>query len=488
MLHLAVVAALALAAPLAAVETVPFEQNFTDATLRIDTYHTGNAADEAVTLDRVVWQAGWAGSRAHLSDPFGVGRYVATVTDPAAHVALFSKGYDTYFGEYRTTAAAASGVRRTFHESVLIPCPKRTVRFAIAVRQRDGTLREIFATDVDPSATSVVRAPLDTGVTLVEAHHGGDPHAVVDVAIVAEGYTAAEQKKFRADLARYVKVFFAQEPYASRRDRFNIVGVFKPSQESGCSEPSWGEHRNTAVGATFDSLGSERYLLTEENRRLRDLAAHAPYDALLIMVNSARYGGGGIYNLYCTFTSDNQWSPYVFLHEFGHHFAGLADEYYTSSVAYTDFYPKGIEPDAPNVTALLDPGALKWQALVTPGTPVPTPWEKADFDAMDTAYQKVREELNARIAAAKRAKAPRAEVEKLQDEGERLSSAHAKKVDAYLARSRFVGQVGAFEGAGYAAQGLYRPALDCIMFSKGVKPFCKACQQAIVRVIEHYGE
>jgi hypothetical protein len=488
MIHLAVLAAVALASPLAAVHPVAFDEAFVDATLRIDTYHIGNSTEEIVTLDRVVLQGSWAGSRKHLTDPFGVGRYLATVADPSTGVVLFSKAYDTYFGEYRTTAPAGSGVRRTFHESVLIPCPKKTVRFAISVRQRDASLRELFTTDIDPAATTVVRAPLDKGITTINALHSGDPHAMVDVAIVAEGYTAAEEKKFRDDLARFVKIFFDQEPYTSHKDRFNITGVFKPSQDSGCSEPGWGEFRNTAVGATFDSLGSERYLLTEENRRLRDIASVVPYDALYIMVNSPRYGGGGIYNLYCTFTVDNQWSPYVFLHEFGHHFAGLADEYYTSSVAYTDFYPRGVEPDAPNVTALLNPATLKWRSLVTPGTPVPTPWEKADFDTMDRAYQKVREELNGKIAAAKRVGAPRTEVEKLQEESERLSGEHARKVDAYLSRSRFVGQVGAFEGAGYASEGLYRAALDCIMFTKGVKPFCKACQQAIQRVIEHYGE
>lgn len=488
MVHLAVLAAIALSSPLPAMQPVAFDEVFVDTTLRIDTYHVGNSAEEIVTLDRVVLQGSWAGSRKHLTDPFGVGCYLATVADPSTGVVLFSKAYDSYFGEYRTTAAAGSGVRRAFHESVLIPCPKKTVRFALAVRQRDGSLRELFATDIDPTATAVVRAPLDKGITVVPVLHSGDPHAMVDVAIVAEGYTAAEEKKFRSDLARFVKIFFDQEPYASHKDRFNITGVFKPSQDSGCSEPGWGEHRNTAVGATFDSLGSERYLLTEENRRLRDIAAVVPYDALYIMVNSSRYGGGGIYNLYCTFTADNQWSPYVFLHEFGHHFAGLADEYYTSSVAYTDFYPRGVEPDAPNVTALLNPETLKWRSLVTPGTPVPTPWEKADFDTMDRAYQKVREELNAKIAAAKRAGAPRAEVEKLQEESERLSRENAKRVDAYLSSSRFAGQVGAFEGAGYASEGLYRAAIDCIMFTKGVKPFCKACQQAIQRVIEHYGE
>ena len=488
MIGLVVLAGTLLAAPLTPVAPVAFDAAFVDATLRVDTYHVGSSTEETFTLDRVVRQPGWAGSRKNLTDPFGVGRYVATVSDPATHVVLFSKAYDSYFGEYRTTSPAGAGVRRTFHESVLIPCPKRAVRFAIAVRQRDGALKEAFAVEVDPAATSVVNAPLDAGVKVIDAHHGGDPHATVDVAIVAEGYTAAEEKKFRRDLARFAGIFLGQEPFARYANRFNIVGVFKPSQDSGCSEPSWGVHRNTAVGATFDALGSERYLLTEENRRLRDIAAHAPYDALYVMVNTKRYGGGGIYNLYCTFTADNQWSPYVFIHEFGHHFAGLADEYYTSSVAYSDFYPKGVEPDAPNVTALLDPASLKWRSLVTPGTPLPTPWEKADFDAMDRTYQKVREQLNSKIAAAKRAGAPRTDVEKMQDESEKLSKEHADRVDAYLAKSRFVGQVGAFEGATYAAEGLYRPALDCIMFTKGSKPFCRVCQQAIVRVIEHYGE
>lgn len=488
MVHLAVLAAMALAAPLATVQPVAFDDVFVDATLRVDTYHTGNAAEETVTLDRVLRQGSWAGSLRHLTDRFGVGRYLATVVDPVTGVALFSKGYDSYFGEYRTTAAAGKGARRTFQESVLIPCPKKTVRFSIAVRQRDGALREIFATDIDPNSTSVVQAPLDAGVTVIQAAHAGDPHVKVDIAILAEGYTAAEEGKFRTDLARFVKLFFSQEPYASHRGSFNIAGVFKPSQESGASEPSWGVHRNTALGATFDSLGSERYVLTEDNRRVRDVAAHVPYDALMIMINSARYGGGGIYNLYCTFTADNQWSSYVFLHEFGHSFGGLADEYYTSSVAYSDFYPKGVEPDSPNITALLDPANLKWKALVTPGTPIPTPWEKAGFDTMDLAYQKVREALNGRIAAAKRAGAPRAEVEKMQDESERLSHENAAKVDAYLAKSRLVGQVGAFEGAGYASVGLYRPMLDCIMFSKGAKPFCKVCQQALLRVIEHYAD
>jgi hypothetical protein len=485
---LAALGALVLAAPLLTGPPPPFEEHFLDATLRIDTFHTGNAAEEVVSLDHVYQQGMWAGSRIHLLDPFGFGGYLAKVVDPTSGALLFSKGYDTYFAEYRTTPVADKGGRRTYHESVLIPCPKAKVRFAIEARGRDGSLKEIFTTEIDPAAVTVIRKPLEAGIKVVEALKSGDPHGTVDVAILAEGYTAEDEGKFRADLARFVKILLAQQPYASQKDSFNIYGVFKPSQESGCDEPSWGSFKNTALNASFDSLGSERYLLIEDNRRLRDLAAHVPYDALLVMANSSRYGGGGIYNLYCTFTSDNYWSTYVFLHEFGHTFAGLADEYYTSSVAYSEFFPKGVEPAAPNVTALLDRTNLKWKTLTTPGTPLPTPWEKSDYDAMDLAYQKVREELNGKIAAAKRAGAPRAQVDKLEGESERLSREHASKVDAYLSQSAFVGQAGAFEGAGYASQGLYRPMVDCIMFTKGAKPFCKVCQQAVARVIGYYAE
>ncbi len=460
-----------------------FDTWFADQTLRVDYYHVGDAATEFGTLDRLYRQGTWAGSRTRLLDPFPNGRYLARVQDPATGETLYSRGFDSYFGEYRTTEAAGKGVRRSYHESVLVPFPKKPVRVTVELRA-DG--KPILDTLVDPQDWTISTQKLDSGVRVVTALASGDPHTKVDVAILGEGYTAAEEAKFRRDVERFTKLLFSAEPYARRKKDFNVYGVLAPSQESGADEPSRGSYRNTALGVSFDSLGSERYLLTEDNRAMRDVAAHVPYDTLFIMVNTARYGGGGIYNLFCTFVSDNQWSDYTFLHEFGHSFGGLADEYYTSSVAYSDFYPKGVEPVEPNITALADPAALKWKDLVAEGTPVPTPWEKADFDAMDLAYQKQRQELNEEIARKSRAGAPKVEIAALSERSETLSREHAKRVDAFLGKSAFAGKVGAMQGAGYASEGLYRPMVDCLMFSKGQKPLCRVCQRAVETVIDRY--
>jgi len=467
---------------------VKFDKHFLDKTMRVDYFHAGDAKDEIITLDRVYEQGTWAGSRRHLVDPFDLGRYGIKVFDASTGELLFSKGFDSYFAEYKTTEGALKGIKRTYHESALVPYPKAKIRFAVEMRNRENVLRPLFSAEIDPADIYINREPLGGGVKVFPVKKSGDPRARVDVAVIAEGYEAAENAKFKADLERFAAVFFVREPYKSREGRFNFSGVFKASAESGCDEPSHGIYKNTVLNASFDSLGSERYLLIEDNKSLRDIAAHVPYDALYVIVNHKRYGGGGIYNLYCTFTSDNQWYEYLFFHEFGHSFAGLGDEYYTSAVAYNEFYPQGIEPLEPNITALLDPRKLKWKGLLSPGIAIPTPWEKAEYDAMDGGFQKIRQEVNAKIAKMKREGAAAADVIQAEEESERLSREHAGKLDDFLARSKYVGKTGAFEGAGYAAQGLYRPALDCLMFSKGAKPFCRVCEAAVIRVIDYYSQ
>ena len=467
-----------------------FEDQFLDKTLRIDYFHIGDAESEIVTLDHSYVYGIWAGSRRHLIDTFNNGKYYIKVYDAASGGLIYSKGFDSYFGEYQTSGPAAEGVMRTYHESALLPCPKRPVRFALEKRDRENNLHEIFSQGIDPDDQSIIRDRiLDPSVVVVDAHVSGDPHTKVDIAILGEGYARAEVKKFEADVERFRDIFLRYEPYRSMRDSFNIRGVLKPSEESGIDEPRAGIFKRTSLNASFNALGSERYLLTEDNRALRDIAAHVPYDAVMIMVNHKRYGGGGIYNFYCTFTADTQFHEYIFIHEFGHSFGGLADEYYTSSVAYNEFYPRGIEPLEANITALLDPESLKWKDLMEDeDLELPTPWEKDAFDQKDLAWQKERRAMNDRIAELKRTGAAAADIAEAELAYERADREHSDWVDAYLKKSRFRDKVGAYEGAGYASEGLFRPMVDCIMFSKGSKPFCRVCEAAVRRKIASYLE
>jgi len=477
-----------IACSIAAAQNVPvvaFDSTFDDATLRVDFYQVGNAATELVSLDRLIRQGRWAGPRSGLIDPFQLGRYAIELRDPADDRLLFERGFDSYFGEYRTTEAARGGTVRAYHNSMLLPMPRGPAVLVISARAAGAPAAELLRQPIDPASPEIAAEAPAPGAIIVEAHPGGDPHRTLDIAIVGEGYTDSDAARFREDLARVTGVLLAFEPYASHRDRIAVRGVLVPSASSGVDEPSRGTFRSTAVNATFDSLGSERYLLTEDNRALRDVAANVPYDVLIIMVNHDRYGGGGIYNAYCTFTARSSWSDYLLLHELGHSFAWLADEYYTSDVAYSDFYPPGTEPAERNITALLAPGGLKWRDLVAQGTPIPTPWDKAAFDAEGKQYEDSRRELNERIAKASRAGDPLREVEGLEREQEQLALGHTELARKALAGEPFTGTVGAFEGAGYASTGLYRPMLDCLMFRRGVQPFCPVCRQAVVEAILH---
>ncbi|MFH0802116.1 MAG: M64 family metallopeptidase [bacterium] len=465
-----------------------FEKFFLDSTLRIDYVRMGNSTEEAVSLDRLYETPLWAGSTVNLVEINPPGRHLARVFDAQSGELLFLKGFDSIFGEYRTTKPASEGTRRAFQESLLIPIPRAKVRLELESRDQKGEMKKVFEALIDPEDYRIIKKAPPADVRRLNFFISGPPHEKLDILLVADGYRKSDFEKFKADAARFTKVMLKQEPYRKLKNLINIRGVFRPSQESGISEPSYGSHRNSAVGCSFDSLDSNRYILTENNRDLRDIASAAPYDALIILVNTGRYGGGGIYNLYATAVSDNRWADYVFLHEFGHSFAGLGDEYYTSSTSYQDFNPLGVEPSDPNVTALKDPASLKWKSQVSPNLAIPTPWEKEAYDRMDLAYQKVREELNDKVASRKRARAPADELRALENEQDRLSLEHAKKVDAFLRNCRDYGKIGAFEGAGYQPKGLYRPSIDCIMFTKGSKPFCAVCREAVHNRLLWYTE
>lgn len=460
-----------------------FDEHFDDATLRVDFYQLGDAASENVVLDRVIRQGSWAGPLAGLVDPSSSGRYVARMTDPESRDDLVVQRFDSLFGEYRSTEPATEGRVRVYHESVLMPFPLRPVRFTVGAMAESGEEKILLDTLIDPGDLTIADEAPRSGALTVEAQTAGDPHSSLDIAIVGDGYTVDQVDIFRADLERFAGLLLAQEPYSSWRDRISVRGVLVPSAEPGCDEPTRGIWRSTAIGTGFNTLGSPRYLLTEANRDLRDIAANVPYDALVVMVNHDRYGGGGIFNRYSTFTAHGAFAGYLLLHEFGHSFGGLADEYYTSSTAYTDFFPAGVEPAAPNITATTDRDGLKWRDLVDPSTPLPTPWGKERFDRADLAYQQQRRELDETIARASRSGALQIELDALADAAERHALRRVAAVDRFVADSGMAGTVGVFEGAGYASTGLYRPTIDCLMFSRGVKPLCPVCRRAVAAKI-----
>ncbi len=480
---------LILSANIIAAQQINFNDYFTDKTMRVDYFHIGDATTEIVTLDHVYQYGIWAGSFKNLIDNFNNGAYYYKIYDEASGKLIFSLGFDSYFKEYQTSEEASRGIKRTYQESAIIPFPKNKIKFVLEKRDKQNNLNEVYSTIIDPSDLYIIKdAVKDKNVKVYNSHFSGDSHTKVDVVILSDGYTSKEQKKFEKDLKRYTEIFLNHEPYKSNKNKFNIYGVFKASEDSGIDEPGANIYKNTTLSTTFYSLGSERYVLTEDNKAVHDLAAQVPYDAIYIMCNSPRYGGGGIYNFYCTFVSDNQFSPYIFLHEFGHSFGGLADEYYTSDVAYNEFYTAGLEPVEPNITRLLDKENLKWKNLITPGIELPTPWEKESYDKMDYAWQKERREMNSHIAELKRNKAPQKEIDAAQNEYNKKDKIHSDEVDKYLRGSKYWNKVGAFEGAGYSAKGMYRSMLDCLMFSKGTKPFCKVCEDHVKKVIDHFAE
>jgi len=466
-----------------------FNKYFIDETMRIDYYHIGNSKEEFITLDQVYKYGIWAGSRVHLIDEMNLGRYLVKIYDAASGQVIYSRGFDSYFGEYKTSSEGIAGISKTFSETAIIPYPKSKIIFAMERRDEKQMIFEFYRTEIDPTNMMIIRDEIkDKMVKIYNADSNGDPHNRADIVILGEGYTQNEKSKFEKDLKYFTDVFFGMEPYKSNASKFNIYGVYKPSEDSGIDEPESGLFKNSVLSCTFSSMGSERYILTEDNKAVRDLAAYVPYDAIYIMVNHARYGGGGIYNFFCTFTTDNQFRDYLFLHEFGHSFSGLADEYYTSDVQYNDFYPQTIEPLEPNVTALLNAPNVKWQEFVADGLEIPTPWEKAAFDSMDYKWQAERRELNKKIAELKRNKADVEQIRNAENEYATKDKQHSDLVDQYLKKNINYGKVGAFEGAGYVANGMYRPMLDCIMFSKGSKPFCTVCKEHIIDIIDQYGE
>jgi hypothetical protein len=444
---------------------------FTPQTMRVDLLHTGGKGAEIVAVDRVVNDGPWTGSFSKADDGLGLGSYRFEVLEPANGRLLYARGYSSIYAEWETTPEAKA-THRTFRESLRFPWPLRPVQVVLKRRDRQNLFREVFSTLVDPASLDVNPAPPPKLGSVWTVFENGPATEKVDLLVLGEGYAEKDLPKFRADVRRMVETLFRFEPFRSRKADFNVRALELASGEGGAHRPQSKIFRRTPLQVQYNVFGSERYVLTYDDRALRDAAAQAPYDVLEILVNDAQYGGGGIYNHQATASADTGFAEYVFVHEFGHHFAALADEYYTSDVAYESGAADLPEPWEMNVTALKDPATLKWRDLVEAATPLPTPWSKQAFEKASREFQSRRKAL---LAAG----APPSQIDDLFRE--------QKKVEAaFFAKEKHTARVGAFEGAAYEAKGLYRSSADCIMFTRTDGGFCPVCRHAIGKVVDSY--
>ncbi|MCX6621095.1 MAG: IgA Peptidase M64 [Acidobacteria bacterium] len=438
------------------------------ATLRVDYIHAGNAAEEHFSLDEIVSEGPWPGPLDKRIDTSNLGKYLFEVRDASTGQPWYSRGFASIYGEWESTPEAAK-LRRAFQESLRFPQPPGKVKVVLKKRGARNQWRDVWQVEVDPADPAIHRAGPPGEFHVWPVMRNGDPAGKVDLLLLGDGYAAAEMDKWHRDARRLTELLFAVSPFRERRSDFNVWAIDTPATASGISQPSDGVYRRSPVRTTYDAFGSERYILTFDNKRLREIASAAPYEFIEIVTNGRKYGGGGIHNLYATVVSDNSSTPYIFVHEFGHHFAGLADEYYTSDVAYSPAADRP-EPWEPNATA--DPQAAKWKDLITAGTPLPTPWPKKELEAIESDIQRRRREIRARKLSEER-------MEALFDE-------ELRKLVPLVGSAQYARRVGAFEGAMYEARGYYRPQIDCTMFTRDPAGFCAVCRRAIERVIAMY--
>jgi len=450
---------------------VTFDEYFKDKTMRLDYYHTGTATEEHFSLDQMVNDGIWAGSKTQLVDDLELGKYLFEIQDPSSGEVLYSRGYSSIYGEWETTPEAEKewGV---FHESIRFPWPKEEVKVVIYKRNEQQDFDPIWSRTLDPKHRKVNKSELNNPYDVYNVVENGDPHNKVDIVVLSEGYTEDEMDEFRKDADKFADALLSTEPFASRKEDFNIRAVEVPAPNSGLNHPQQDIYNRSALSVTYGAFGSERYALGYDNKKIRDASSTVPYEYTAILMNDSIYGGGGIYNLYITAAADNAFHDYLFVHEFGHHFASLADEYYTSSTAY-EMGSDIIEPYELNVTTHTEKDKIKWGDMIDKDTPLPTPWGQEKFDKHGNKIQKKREELRAQKADEKTM--------------EKLFKKQREWEENYLSNVEHAGEIGAYEGAMYHNKGIYRSEPSCIMFIR-TDNFCAACQRAINLVIDQSTE
>ncbi|MEG8945489.1 M64 family metallopeptidase [Rosettibacter firmus] len=404
---------------------INYDEFFTEEAIRFDFFHTGNKDTEIISFDKIIKEQLWAGSKKNLIDTFYYGNYMLEVYDEETNKLIYSRGFSTLFQEWQTTEEAKN-TWRTFPGSVIIPFPKKNVRLEIHRRNKRNIFEKKFEYTINPASYFIIqekKKPYNS----FKVYYSGEPAKKLDIVFIPEGYTLNEMEKFKNDCKRFVDYLFEYSPFSENKNKINIWGVEAPSPQSGVDIPGKGIWVQTILNSSFYTFDSERYLMTTDLFAVRDIAANAPYEQIFILVNTSKYGGGGIYNFYNITASDNEHSKQIFIHEFGHGLAGLGDEYGNDNT-YQEFYPLDVEPWEPNLTTLVNFNS-KWKNLIQPDTPIPTPPEE-----------------------------------------------------------KYKNKIGVFEGGGYVSKGVYRPSLNSIMNSFSSNEFNEVCKRVLQNIINFYSE
>lgn len=404
-----------------------FADHFADKTLRVDYIFNGNASGQAICLDGLSALPTWAGRKHHLAELPLQGNGQIVMRNAASGKTIYTTSFSSLFQEWLETDEARN-VTKGFENTFLLPYPLQPVEIEITLLDPLRNVRASMKHIVHPNDVLIEQK----GNSHITPHkyllHNDSPEKCIDVAILAEGYTLQEMQAFYEDADIACKSIFDHEPFKSMKKRFNVVAVASPSTDSGVSVPRLNEWKHTAFSSHFSTFYSDRYLTTSRVKAIHDALAGIPYEHIIILANTEEYGGGGIYNSYTLTTAHHPMFRPVVVHEFGHSFGGLADEYFYDNDVMTDTYPLDIEPWEQNISTQVD-FAAKWKDMLSENTPVPTPAEVSEN------YP-----------------------------------------------------TGVYEGGGYSAKGIFRPAENCRMRTNEYPAFCPVCQRALRRIIEFYTE
>ena len=407
-----------------------------DKTLRVDYIFSGTDKSVEISLDEMSSYDGWAGRTVNLDSVAVRGNGQICMKDAQSGKVLYRQSFSSLFQEWQTTEEATK-VRKAFENVFLLPMLAEKAVVSIELYDFWGSVYASLNHEVDPSDILIRK------VDPKPAPHryllkSGTAQECIDVAIVAEGYTASEADAFYEAAQVAMEAILAHKPFGDYKDRFNFVAVALPSEDSGVSVPGEGLWKNTALGSHFNTFYMDRYLTTLRLRQMHDRLCGIPYEHIVILANTDTYGGGGIYNSYTLTTAGHKAFRPVVVHEFGHSFAGLGDEYYYDD-QFVEYYYSEAEPWEQNITTLYDFDS-KWKDMLPEGTQIPT--APLDFNV----WEKYRQ--------------------------------GADMADF----------IGVYEGAGYQSKGVYRPYMDCRMHTNAAETFCPVCQRAIARIIEFYTE